>query len=69
MGIGQVGAGSTPQTDLTKQMLGGKMQEIDQQMKTTQVAAQMQVKGQAMEQQQAAVAMMTGVGGNLNTVV
>lgn len=68
MSIGQVGTGSAPQTDLTQQLLGGQMAEVEQQMKTAKVAAQMQVKGQAMEQQQAAVAMLTGVGGNLNTV-
>lgn len=69
MNIGSTGAAGMPQADLTQQMLGGKMQEVDQAMKTAQVAAQMKVQGQEAATQQAAVAMMTGVGGKLNTVV
>lgn len=69
MNIGSAGAGGMQQTDLTKQMLGGKMQEVDQAMKTAQVATQMKVQGQETATQQEAVAMMTGIGSKLNTVV
>ena len=51
---------------LTETLLGGSMQMADQAMKTTKVAMQMQLKEQEMAQTQEVVAMMTGVGGNLN---
>jgi len=54
--------------DLVKTLMGGKMKEIDQAMQTTKVALQMQVQEQEMAQTQKAVAMLTGIGGNLDTV-
>ena len=69
MSVGGLNSALETQADLAKTLLGGEMKQIDQSMQTAKVAMQMQVKGQEMANTQQAVAMMTGVGTNLNTVV
>ncbi|CAK7003070.1 MAG: hypothetical protein DELT_00111 [Desulfovibrio sp.] len=69
MSTGAIGSALDAQAGLTQQLLGGQMAEVDQAVKTAKVAMQMQVKGQEMANTQEAVAMMTGVGTNVNTVV
>ena len=68
MSIGALGSALDTQANLASQLLGGEMKMADQAMKVAKVNMQMQVKGQEMEQTQAAVAMMTGVGANVDTV-
>lgn len=69
MSVGTLGSALDTQADLAKTLLGGKMAEVDQAMKVAKVDMQMQVKAQEMASTQQAVAMMTGVGTNVNTVV
>ena len=69
MSVGPLGSALETQANLAQQLLGGEMKEVDQAMQTAKVAAQMQVKGQEMTQTQEAVAMLTGVGTRVNTVV
>ena len=68
MSVGALGSALDTQANLASQLLGGEMKMADQAMKVAKVNMQMQVKGQEMEQTQAAVAMMTGVGANVDTV-
>ena len=68
MEIGRLASWAQTQ-DLTQTMLNGQMQMVDLAMKQTQVAMQLSLKGQEMAQNQAAVAMMTGVGTELNITV
>lgn len=65
MSVDALGSGAA---DLTQTLLGGQMQMVDQAMQVAKVGMQMNLKVQEMEQAQAVVAMMTGVGGNINTV-
>ena len=55
--------------DLTQTMLGGQMAMVDHAMQATKVNMQMQLKVQEMATAQETVAMMTGVGGELNIQV
>lgn len=68
MSIGALGSALDTQADLAKTLLGGQLKEVDQTMQVAKASMQMQIKGQEMAQTQEAVAMLTGVGGNLNTV-
>ena len=68
MSVGALGSALDTQANLASQLLGGEMKMADQAMKVAKVNMQMQLKGQEMEQTQAAVAMMTGVGANVDTV-
>ena len=68
MEISSLASGAQTQ-DLTQTMLNGQMQMVDLAMKQTQVAMQLSLKGQEMSQTQATVAMMTGVGTELNITV
>jgi hypothetical protein len=58
-----------PGDGLTEALLGAPLQMADQAMKVTKVNMQMQLKAQEMAQTQEVVAMMTGVGGNLDITV
>ena len=69
MSVGTLGSALDTQANLAQQLLGGQMKEVDQAMQTAKVGMQAQLKGQEMEQTQEVVAMMTGVGTNVNTVV
>lgn len=69
MSVGGLTSALNTQADLTKTLLGGELQKVDQSMQVAKAAMQMQVKGQEMATTQQAVAMMTGVGTNLNAVV
>lgn len=68
MSVGALGSALDTQANLASQLLGGEMKMADQAMQVAKVNMQMQLKGQEMEQTQAAVAMMTGVGTNVDTV-
>lgn len=68
MSVGALGSALDTQANLASQLLGGEMKVADQAMQVAKVNMQMQLKGQEMEQTQAAVAMMTGVGTNVDTV-
>ena len=69
MSAGPLGSALETQADLAKTLLGGELKQVDQAMQGAKVAMQMKVQGQETANTQAAVAMMTGVGGQLNTVV
>ena len=68
MSVGALGSALDTQANLASQLLGGEMKMADQAMQVAKVNMQMQLKGQEMEQTQAAVAMMTGVGTKVDTV-
>lgn len=53
--------------DLVSTLMNGQMQQVDQAMKTAKVGMEMQVKMQQQAQAMQTVAMMTGVGGRVNT--
>ena len=71
MGVSSVNGGGANgiQADLAQQLLSGPLQEADMALKLTKVEMQMQLKTQEMALAQSVVAQMTGVGGNVNTVV
>ena len=69
MNTGTLTSALETQAGLVQTLLGGKLQEADMAMKIAKIGAEMQVKAQEAATQQQVVAMMTGVGGNLNTYV
>jgi hypothetical protein len=53
--------------DLVSTLMNGQMQQVDQAMKVAKVGMEMQAKMQQQSQAMQVVAMMTGVGGKVNT--
>ncbi len=53
--------------DLVSTLMGGQMKQVDQAMKAAKVGLEMQTKVQQQAQAMEVVAMMTGVGGRVNT--
>ncbi len=53
--------------DLVNTLMGGQMKQVDQAMQAAKVGMEMQTKVQQQAQAMEVVAMMTGVGGKVNT--
>lgn len=69
MEVNSLQSGSGMQADMMQNMLNAPLKEADLGMKIAKVNMQVQLQTQEMAQNQAVVAQMTGVGGQLNAVV
>ncbi|UQZ88576.1 hypothetical protein C4J81_04890 [Deltaproteobacteria bacterium Smac51] len=66
-GVGTFQTANSIPGDLVSTLMGGQMQQVDQAMKMVKVGAEMETKVQQQAQAMEVVAMMTGVGGKVNT--